>query len=265
MTKGRVLVVDDDQSIQEMFREPIQESGFLVDTAGTRLEACEKIRCKTYHVAMIDIMLTDDPSDRGGLEVLRYLHSLDEGTRAIVVSATSDVRVPVDVMKQGTYVYLIKKDIRTSSDFLKKGEEEFAKCKLKTFGKFETFTAYIAGPGNAFYYEQDLISILKGGASSMFQFISAVFDPLLPLLRMKNSTYGLKIDHDKKTIYGLLWSKALGHAVWVSAGQLESEYFKPSIEQPSEVLYERKKGPWKWTLWKVTAQREDFHDTLYEV
>ena len=265
MSRGRVLVVDDDQTIQEMFKEPIQEAGFLVDTAGTRLEACEKIRCRTYHVASIDIMLTDDPSDRGGIEVLRYLHSLDEGTRAIVISATSDVRVPVEVMKQGTYVYLIKKDLRSPEDLLTKVEAEFAKCKLKAFGKFGTFTAYIAGSGNAPYYESDLMRILKTGSSHMFQFISTVFNPLLPLLRRKNSIYGLDIDMDKRTIYGLLWSKALGHAVWVSAGNSESEYFGPNVDQPNEVIDDQRKGSWKWKVWKVMAKREDFNDTLYDV
>lgn len=265
MSAGRVLIVDDDQDICELFSEPIQEAGFHVDTASTRLEACEKIRCKTYHVALIDIMLTDDPNDRSGIEVLRYLTSLDEGTRPIVVSATEDVRVPVEVMKQGTYSYMIKKDF-SPEDIVNTVKKEYSKCEIKNFGKYSTFTAYLAGAGQAHYYESALLNtVISGGASNMYKFVSTIFTPLWPVLRQKHSTQGLTIDNPKGAIIGLLWSKNLGHAIWISAGSSESEMVGPNMELPYEIISEKTSGPWKWTVWKVTAKRDTFDETLYDV
>lgn len=65
--KKRVLVVEDKAEIARVLRQNLCDAGYDVDTAGSKTEALEKIRCRTYHVSLVDIMLTlDDEFDRGG-------------------------------------------------------------------------------------------------------------------------------------------------------------------------------------------------------
>jgi len=261
----RVLVVEDNDATQQNFKKFIERAGPQVDTASTKSEAIEKIRCRTYHVVLIDVMLTEDTFDRGGIDVLKYLNSLHEGTQAIIASATSDVRVPVEAWNEGALKYLIKKDIQSSKDLIAKVEEALSNCRLRFYGKFETLTAYLAGHGEAIYYEGELVNIMNIGMDTIYPTFSMIFTPLLPVLRIKGATRGLQIDREKRMAWGMLWSKALGHPLWINVGHRDGEYIEPQNVSEAEILKETVKGRWKSKTWKVMARRSEFNDTLYDI
>lgn len=112
----RALVVEDDDSLGARFKRIIEGLGVPVDVANTRTQAIEQLQLHQYAVALIDIMLCDDPTDRGGIDVVERLTALRSGTAIIVVSASNDVRVPIQAWKHGAFRYLVKKDIRSSED-----------------------------------------------------------------------------------------------------------------------------------------------------
>jgi len=66
--KQRILVVEDDSYIREAYSEYLSCFEADIDYAETKLEALERIRCKTYHLAIVDIMLKEDVSDREELK-----------------------------------------------------------------------------------------------------------------------------------------------------------------------------------------------------
>ena len=59
MAEERILIVDDDTSIREMFQSILEEEGFQIGTASTATEALRLIKEEEYDVAILDIILPD--------------------------------------------------------------------------------------------------------------------------------------------------------------------------------------------------------------
>src|SRR4051794_9540865 len=106
----RVLIVEDHPDVLETYRKNVIRAGFVVDTASTKEEAFEKVRRRTYHVAMIDVNLTDfsggDGNDRSGIDLVKRIKSQKEGTKCIVISGEKSSEVPVDAQEAGYDKYI---------------------------------------------------------------------------------------------------------------------------------------------------------------
>ncbi|WMS44835.1 response regulator transcription factor [Acuticoccus sp. MNP-M23] len=87
-TNGNILVVEDDKSIREILSLILEQENFSVSTAGSVLEADQKLASRNFLVALIDLRLDDGD----GLELVRKLASR-ETTAVIIISGRSD---PVD-------------------------------------------------------------------------------------------------------------------------------------------------------------------------
>ena len=109
MEKKRILLVDDDTSILEVFRVVFEDEGYVVDTAETGMEAIRKVETQFYHLALLDIKLPD----MEGTELLSKLRgspasvnmmcimitgypSLDNATKSLNIGADAYVMKPVD-------------------------------------------------------------------------------------------------------------------------------------------------------------------------
>ncbi len=261
----RVLIVEDDTELQAEFKLIVEEAGFEVDTADNKTEALEKVRCRTYHVGMIDIMLTNNLLDRGGIDVLKYISSLKEGTQAIVLSASPDVRVPVEAWKEGALSYLVKKDIGSSKDILNEVEKAYQRCQIRSYGRFRSMIEYLASPERTDFFEDRLMRLLEGGFDLMQAELSLVFVPLQPFLRKKNQRVSIVVDDKRGMANGLFWSKALGCAVYVNFGRKECEYLKPEDTTLGEIIFEQSKSNLKAAVWRAIAKRDEFIETLYDI
>jgi len=56
---GRILVVDDEDSIRKVLKTILEEKGYRVDTAETGKEAINKSKQGAYNLALIDVRLPD--------------------------------------------------------------------------------------------------------------------------------------------------------------------------------------------------------------
>jgi len=218
---------------------------------------------------MVDIMLTDHPSDRGGIECLEYMAQLNEGTEPIVLSATNDVRVPVDAWKKGAIDYLIKKDIRSSEGILDALRKASEKCKLHLHGSLPMFTSYLAYPEEGWALEDHLIKILGADMGKTYGILDKVFAPLLPVLREKNARYSIYENKAYRCLQGFLWSKSIGAAIWFGiAGRNEDAPPPPTNVQQPKLLYDISEDIlWHGNakIWQVTKPRDDFHESLADV
>jgi CheY-like chemotaxis protein len=101
----RVLVVEDEVLIRANIATFLRSENYDVDVAVDLEDAVSRVRSKTYHVAVIDIMLAGpDRKNRDGLKVVEEIRSMEEGTLAIVVSQQEDPQVAADTL-QGEHVY----------------------------------------------------------------------------------------------------------------------------------------------------------------
>lgn len=268
-SKERVLIIEDDVSLRTKFGNIVDRAGYAVDTAGTKAEALEKVRCRTYHVAMIDIMLTDDPSDRGGIECLEYIARLNEGTMPIVFSASNDVRVPVDAWKKGALDYLIKKDIRSSEDILKVLRKAVEKCELNLYGRFPMLSSYLAYPEEGWAFEDRIMHVLGADMGQAYRALDKLFEPLLPVLRKKDTEYSIYASKTQRSLEGFLWSKSIGGAIWfsLSATSDDPPPPPPNVEK-LELLFditEDKLWHGRAEIWLISKPRDEFEESLFDV
>ena len=100
--RKRVLVVDDDAKIRDLFGNILGRAGYVVETAGTGKEALEKIKKENPNVLLLDVQLPD--SD--GIELLTTPESHE--TVKIIVTGFSTEELGKKAADFGADDYLVK-------------------------------------------------------------------------------------------------------------------------------------------------------------
>jgi DNA-binding NtrC family response regulator len=102
--RDRILVIDDDEGIREVFSTILRQRGYEVDTAQNATEAIEKSRLKFYHLALVDIRLPD-------MEGTKLLEQLVEPTpkmKKIIVTGYPSLNNAVESVNKGADGYIMK-------------------------------------------------------------------------------------------------------------------------------------------------------------
>ena len=85
-----VLIVEDEVDWREqIFRESLEDEGLIVFTAATYDESIELIDQHAFDLAVVDINLTNVPGNVQGAQVMRYIRDRQD-TRIIVVSGSRE-------------------------------------------------------------------------------------------------------------------------------------------------------------------------------
>ncbi len=85
MEKIKILLVDDEENILNIFRLVLERSGYTVDIASTAEEALAKVRSTTYQLCLLDLNLPD----MHGTELARQIHQIDPGMKKLMVTGDS--------------------------------------------------------------------------------------------------------------------------------------------------------------------------------
>ncbi|MGC2518681.1 MAG: response regulator [Burkholderiales bacterium] len=83
---ARVLLVDDEKDIRDMFLDALKLHGHQVDVAASAEEAMKRAANRSYDVAIIDYVLPD----KRGLDLLQELRRRQSFLRAIIISGQID-------------------------------------------------------------------------------------------------------------------------------------------------------------------------------
>jgi DNA-binding response OmpR family regulator len=67
--KPRLLLLDDDPSMQRLVLSMLKKEGYRVDVVSSGQQAIEKVRANEYQALLLDVMTPTE----GGLTVIRYL------------------------------------------------------------------------------------------------------------------------------------------------------------------------------------------------
>ena len=85
-----VLIVEDEVDWREqIFRESLENEGLIVFTAATYDESIELVDQHAFDLAVVDINLTNVPGNVQGAQVMRYIRDRQD-TRIIVVSGSRE-------------------------------------------------------------------------------------------------------------------------------------------------------------------------------
>lgn len=122
----KVLIVDDDEFLLEMYCIKFKESGFLVETAQNGEEALQKAKEVTPDVILLDVVMPK----MDGFDVLRNLRKENIASNAIVLVLTNlGQKDDFDRgMKLGATDYIVKAHY-TPSEVVKKVESLLANKK----------------------------------------------------------------------------------------------------------------------------------------
>ena len=129
----RILIVDDDNSINLMMKEALEREGFACGQAYSGSECVLRLQMEHYDLVLLDLALPG----KTGEEVLREIRETGNRLPVIVVSAKDDLDSKVDVLSIGADDYVTKpfeikevtarirvqlrKRVETPSDLLKFG------------------------------------------------------------------------------------------------------------------------------------------------
>jgi DNA-binding NtrC family response regulator len=102
--KPRILVIDDEKNIRDIFSLLLEERGYAVDTAASGSEGLGKARSFEPDVVLLDMNLPDIP----GLDVLGRIKESRPNTEIIIITAFGTIRSAVEATKLGAYDYLEK-------------------------------------------------------------------------------------------------------------------------------------------------------------
>jgi len=102
--RGKVLVVDDDQTVCKLLKRTLEEVGYDVVTATNGLEALEQVSLLEVDVVLLDIKMPG----MTGMEVLGKLTADWPEICVIMVTAVVDAQTAIKAMKLGAYDYITK-------------------------------------------------------------------------------------------------------------------------------------------------------------
>ncbi len=102
---GRILVMDDEETIRSIVGDILQYLGYTVDFAKDGEEAVDMYSSRPYDAVILDLTI---PGGMGGKETIKHLRAIDPAVKAIVSSGYSNDPIMSDFAKYGFKDVIIK-------------------------------------------------------------------------------------------------------------------------------------------------------------
>jgi DNA-binding NtrC family response regulator len=109
----RLLVVDDEREIRQVFEDYFSALGYRVVTAENGKDALEKFVAGSFDCVLCDLMMPV----MNGMEFLRALREKDGETAFFLMTGYPSVKSTIDAIRLGAYDYITKpvslEDVKT--------------------------------------------------------------------------------------------------------------------------------------------------------
>lgn len=112
-TGFKILFVDNSKTTRFAMGRILEQKGYLVESAGTGLEAIDKIKAGNYNLAIMDLYMPF----MNGYEAAKQVRALDTPSKDIPIIALTASTDPNDMeiaKNAGMNVYIIKSEDNTS-------------------------------------------------------------------------------------------------------------------------------------------------------
>lgn len=100
----KILIIDDDMDMCQLLSRYLQRKGFETDTSFSGNKGIQKFQEHQFDLVLCDFRL----GDKDGNEVLKELKTISPSAIVIIMTGYSDIKMAVDVMRQGAYDYITK-------------------------------------------------------------------------------------------------------------------------------------------------------------
>jgi DNA-binding NtrC family response regulator len=133
---GRILVIDDDESIRKLLVMTLESRGYSVDTAKDGKEAIRKSNSNLYDLAIVDLRLPD----MDGIELLTAMKQIAPWMMKIMLTGYPSLESAVEAINKGADGYILKpvkteQLLSTVQEHLRKQREAktYSEDKVKEF------------------------------------------------------------------------------------------------------------------------------------
>jgi DNA-binding response OmpR family regulator len=96
----RILVVDDEEGIRQLYKEELEDEGYEVELAERGEEALEKISVSKPDVVILDLRMPG----MGGLEVLERIREQDKDLPVIISTAYGEYKRDLTTWASDAYI-----------------------------------------------------------------------------------------------------------------------------------------------------------------
>ena len=100
----RLLIVDDERAVVEVFVDFFKDQGYRVHTAATGVEALDRIRAEEFDLILTDINLPG----ADGLEVVRAAKKRNAETGVLVITGHASLNTAIDAIHLGASDFIMK-------------------------------------------------------------------------------------------------------------------------------------------------------------
>lgn len=100
----RLLIVDDERAVVDVFVDFFKDQGYDVYTAATGVEALDRIRAEEYDLILTDINLPG----ADGLEVVRAAKKRNQETGVLVITGHASLNTAIDAIHLGASDFIMK-------------------------------------------------------------------------------------------------------------------------------------------------------------
>jgi len=102
--KGRIIIVEDEQSILSMLNELLTDKGYSVDPFVDAKSALIALKNNGYHVLITDLMMPKVD----GLQLINFVQKEYLSTLGIVITGYGSLETAISAMRCGAFDYLLK-------------------------------------------------------------------------------------------------------------------------------------------------------------
>src|SRR5580658_10637047 len=104
MSKGSILVVDDESEIREGLEMLLTSEGYGVSSAGTGASGLAKLEEHPFDLLLLDVSLPD----RNGIDLLREIRLRDPQLSVVLITAYGSIDMARTAFKNGAMDYITK-------------------------------------------------------------------------------------------------------------------------------------------------------------
>ncbi len=113
----RALVVEDDDSWQQILSEILSDSGLTVDAVDSLESATVHMRAEAHSLAIVDLSLGSDHHNQDGLRVLDGLRRFDPSCKSILLTGFATVELAVSSITEFGALTCLRKEAFQRSEF----------------------------------------------------------------------------------------------------------------------------------------------------
>ncbi len=104
MYEANILIVDDDTTILDGFKELLDKEGYRIDIAENERETFAHLKERHYNVILMDIVLKETT----GIELINKIQEVAQDTAIIMITAYPSTESAIRCFRAGAFDYLIK-------------------------------------------------------------------------------------------------------------------------------------------------------------